>query len=170
MKAQAALLLASLAAAGCGERTPDTGSQGSTTPPYVRAEADDPLLDDTVTPVRVGELGSNFAACNARGTTRDRVGGGPVPVRAAPFEQAQQIDRLEPGAEFFICSRSHDQRWFGIVYDEGGQAGDRCGVADPVPARRDYQGPCAAGWVPSVRVRLNSGAQAQLPVEAPPTD
>jgi len=170
MKAQAALLLASLAAAGCGERTPDTESQGSTTPPYVRADTDAPLLGDTVTPVRVGELGSNFAACNARGTTRDRVGGGPVPVRAAPFEQAQQIDRLEPGAEFFICSRSHDQRWFGIVYDEGGLAADRCGVADPVPARRDYQGPCAAGWVPSVRVRLISGAPAQLPVEAPPTD
>lgn len=170
MKAQAALLFGSLAMVGCGERTPQTGSQGSTTPPYVRAEADEPLLADTVTPVRVGELGANFAACNARGATRDRVGGGAVPVRAAPFEQAHQIDQLEPGAQFFICSRSHDQRWFGIVYDEGGQATERCGVADPVPSRLDYRGPCAAGWVPSVRVRLISGAPAQLPPEALPTD
>ena len=170
MKPQAMLVPLLAAAAACGERAPDDGSQGSTTPPYVRAEAADPLLSETVTPVRIGELGASFAACNARGAGRERVASGPIPVRAAPFEQSQEVDSLPPGAEFFICSRSHDQRWFGIVYDEGGAAAARCGVSDPVPSRRAYEGPCAAGWVPSARVRLISGAPPQPAAAAPPND
>ncbi len=172
MKAQRALLPILLLLAGCGERAPaDLNAQGSTTPPLLRPESDQPLLTETVTPVRIGELGPNFAACNARGAIRDRVGTEPVPVRAAPFEQAQQIDRLQRGAGFFICSRTHDQRWFGIVYDEGGQAAERCGVSEPVPSRRDYEGPCAAGWIPAARIRLVSGVPHQLPPEAaPPSD
>ena len=165
-------------AAGCGERAPPPDGQGSTTPPYVRAEAEQPLLNETVTPVRIGELGASFAACNARGAVRERVGGGAVPVRAAPFEQAQPIAELAAGAEFFICSRTHDQRWFGIVYDEGGRASERCGVSAPIPERRNYGGPCAAGWVPSARTRLVSGVPHQMaaetngadPAPAPSTD
>ena len=122
-----------------------------------------------VQPVRIGELGASFAACNARGTTRDRVSAVALPVRAAPYEQGEQIAALAPGSQFFICSRTNDQRWFGIVYDEGGQASERCGVSAPVSERRIYQGPCAAGWVPSASVRLNSGALHQLPAEDPPT-
>ena len=90
-----------------------------------------------------------------RGATRDRGPAAPVPVRAAPYDQAGEIDRLDQGAEFFICARTQDQRWFGIVYDQGGRASERCGVDGPVAARRDYLGPCAAGWVPSARVRLD---------------
>ena len=168
MKAQVAAILALLPLAGCGERTAPPEGQGSTTPPYVRQEADQPLLSETVTPVRIGEFGPSFAACTARGTTRSRAGSEPVPVRAAPFEQAQQIDGLAQDAQFYICSRSHDQRWFGIVYDEGGQAGERCGVSSPVPSRRNYDGPCAAGWVPTARIRQISGV-AHLPPEAPPS-
>ena len=171
MKAQpAAILIAVLAAAGCGERAADPNAGGSTTPPYVRADAEQPLLNEAVSAVRIGELGPSFAACGARGAARARAGGQPVPVRAAPFEQAAEIDRLGPAAEFFICSRTHDQRWFGIVYDEGGTASERCGVAAPVRARRAYQGPCAAGWVPSARIRLVSGIPHQLPPASPPTD
>lgn len=171
MKAQArAILPALLFLPACGERSPPPEGQGSTTPPYVRAEAEQPLLDETVTPIRIGELGPNFAACNARGATRERVGGGIVPVRAAPFEQAQQIDQLAAGAQFFICSRTHDQRWMGIVYDTGGGAEERCGVSSPVPERRAYRGPCAAGWVQSARIRLVSGVPAEVAAEAPPND
>ena len=101
-----------------------------------------------------------------RGAIRDRTNAGPVPVRAAPFDQAAEIDRLAPGSEFFICSRSNDQRWFGIVYDEGGQASDRCGVSAPLARRTAYQGPCAAGWVPSASVRLISGIAHQVPPAA----
>jgi hypothetical protein len=167
MKAQRAAALALLfAAAGCGERAPEPGAQGSTTPPYVRPEEAPSLLTETETPVRIGESGPNFAACNAQGAVRERSGDEAVPVRAAPYEANEEIDYLPPGARFFICSRTHDQRWFGIVYDSGGVAAPRCGVSAPVPAGRDYGGPCAAGWVPSVRVRLDSGVPHQLPPRA----
>lgn len=164
----AVLPLALLAA--CGEAPPDRGPTGSTTPRYERVEQDANLLADAAVPVRVGELGPNFAACNARGAVRDRAAAGPVPVRAAPFEQAAEVDRLPLGATFFICTRSHDQRWFGIVYGEAGRASDACGVSAPASGRRDYEGPCSSGWVSSALVRLVSGVphQAAAPESAPP--
>jgi hypothetical protein len=170
MRSQRGAILIGLLVAACGEPAVinETGD-GSTTPPYVRAETDPSLLSNMVQPVRIGELGASFAACNARGATRDRVGTGPVPVRAAPYEQSEQIAVLDPGSQFFICSRTNDQRWFGIVYDEGGQASERCGVSAPVPTRRIYQGPCAAGWVPSASVRLISGVPHQLTADAQPS-
>lgn len=172
MKAQLALAFAVLAAlGGCsGEKAPDPAAKGSTTPPYVRADENGTTLRDAVTPIRIGEQGPSFAACTARGATRDRTAAGAVPVRAAPFEVNEEIDYLPAGAEFFICARSADQRWFGIVYDADGTAAARCGVSEPVPSRQVYRGPCAAGWVPSARVRLVSGVPHQLtapPAEAP---
>lgn len=162
MKAQLALAFALLLAA-CGDRTQDLNAQGSTTPPYVRVEDNSSVLRDTVTPVRVGELGPSFVACNARGATRDRAGAEAVAVRAAPFEVSEEIDYLPAGAQFFICARTQDQRWLGIVYDSGGEAAERCGVSAPISQRRNYGGPCAAGWVPSARVRLVSGVPHQVP-------
>lgn len=167
MTAQRVVLFAALLLAGCGERVAsDQAGGGATTPPYVRAEEDPTVLNQTVTPVRVGELGPSFDACAARGATRARAV--PVPVRAAPFDAAESIDRLGDGAQFFICSRSHDQRWFGIVYDAGGEASARCEVDRPTPRRRDYQGPCAAGWVASAMVALISGEPHQLGAAASP--
>ena len=167
MTAQRAAILGVLLLGGCGDpAVVDETAEGSTTPPYVRAETDPSLLANMVQPIRIGELGPSFAACNARGATRDRTGAGPVPVRAAPYEESDQIAALATGAQFFICSRTNDQRWFGIVYDEGGQASERCGVSAPVPGRRNYQGPCSAGWVPSASVRLDSGVPHQLPEAA----
>jgi hypothetical protein len=171
MRSQRTTILGLLLLAGCGEPAllNETG-EGSTTPPYVRAESSPTLLSDMVQPVRVGELGPNFAACNARGAIRDRTTDGTIEVRAAPFEQAGEIARLGEGSEFFICSRTNDQRWFGIVYDEDGRATDRCGLSAPIPARRNYQGPCAAGWVASASVRLISGIPDAVPSDASPPD
>ena len=163
--ALAAPVLLALAAAGCNRPTGEESGQGSTTPRYERAE-EGGLLEDTQTPVRIGEQGPAFAACMTRGRLRERTAAGPAPVRAAPFDQARPIDSLAPDAEFFVCGRSIDQRFLGIVYDEGGQASERCGVSEPVPTRRDYAGPCAAGWVASAQVRLVSGVSA--PPLAPP--
>jgi len=162
MKAQRVLMIAALLVAACGERTSrnETGG-GSTTPPINRAEDDPSVLGDVVQPVRIGELGPSFDACAARGVTRERAV--PVPVRAAPFDRGQEIDRLGRGAEFFICWRSHDQRWLGIVYDEGGRVSGRCGVDRPTAQRRAYEGPCAAGWVSSAMVALISGETQLLP-------
>ncbi len=170
MKAQLVLLPLALLAA-CGDRLGrnETGG-GSTTPPLVRAEDDPSLLGNASVPVRVGEAGQGFAACAARGATRDRPGeAAVVPVRGAPFDANHEIDRLAAGTEFFICSRTHDQRWFGIVYPRAGQAVEACGVAAPSARRADYDGPCASGWVASAQVRLISGVPHQLPPgDAPP--
>jgi hypothetical protein len=169
VKARAALLFVFLMLAGCGGRAGENQrAEGSTTPPYVRDESDPSLLNSAEQPVRVGELGPNFRACNARGAVRDRGPQEPVPVRAAPYEAAGEIDRIGQGAEFFICSRTQDQRWFGIVYDENKRASERCGVDGPIAERRDYRGPCAAGWVQSARVRLISGVPHEVPA-APAT-
>lgn len=164
----ALLISLALVLAGCGQPVPGNGSAGSTTPPYVREEGGRSTLGEAMVPVRVGEQGPSFAACAGRGASRDPAGAEPVPVRAAPFEAAAEIDRLPTGAAFFICQRTHDQRWSGIVYDEGGTAGERCGVSAPTARRRDYAGPCAAGWVPSARVRLVSGVPHQLPETGSP--
>jgi hypothetical protein len=170
MKAQLVLLPLALLAA-CGDRLGrnETGG-GSTTPPLVRAAEVASLLGNATVPVRVGEGGGGCAACAARGTTRDRPGASAVvAVRGAPFDANREIDRLEAGTEFFICSRTHDQRWFGIVYPRAGQAPDACGVSAPVARRAEYEGACASGWVASAQLRLVSGVPHQLsPGDAPP--
>lgn len=165
MKARAALLAPLLALAACGQSVPaGNASGGSTTPPYVREKGEPSRLGEAVVPVRIGELGPSFAACGGRGALRDSAGNESVPVRAAPYDEGEVIDRLPAGASFFICARSLDQRWSGIVYDEGGSASNRCGVSAPVAQRRNYAGPCAAGWVATAQVRLVSG----LPHQPPP--
>lgn len=168
MAAQRALLIISLALlAGCGDRIGrnETGG-GSTTPPYVRESEDPSLLGNATVPIRVGELGPGFAACGGRGATRDRPGAPNVPVRSAPYDANHEIDRLAAGAEFFICARTHDQRWFGIVYPRGGQTVEACGVGDAGTRRADYDGPCGSGWVPSSLVRLVSGVPHVLPPQS----
>jgi hypothetical protein len=164
VKARPSLLLPILLLAGCGERAANRpGAEGSTTPPYVRETSDPSLLNQLETPVRVGELGPSFAACNGRGAARDRAGAVSLAVRAAPYAQAAEIDRLSAGADFYICARSQDESWLGIVYDAGGHAAARCGVDSPAPARHAYLGPCAAGWVASAEVRFVSGTDTGRP-------
>jgi hypothetical protein len=156
-KGRVLLASAVLLVGACYDQPIANGSYGSTTPRYERATQDNSLLGETVTPVRIGELGPSFAACNAQGEVRQAAADGPIPVRAAPYDRAQQTGQLPPGSRFFICSRSHDQRWLGVVYDQAGQANRACGVATPVSARRDYEGPCESGWAASAQVRLVSG-------------
>jgi hypothetical protein len=119
---------------------------------------------DTVTavarPVRIGELGPNFAACGAAGTTRSLKSGEALPVRWAPFDNARESGRVPARSSFFICARSLDQKWFGIVYDEDGSLAERCGVTEPVTGRRDYDGPCRSGWVQSAFVKVIAGEPA----------
>jgi len=161
----APLLAPLLATAGCYDPPIANGGYGSTTPRFERVQQDNNLLADSVVAVRIGELGRNFAACNAQGEVRERAVDGPIPVRAAPYEQAQSKGQLPAGSSFFICSRSHDQRWFGVVYDRSGRAAPACGVSVPVAQRSDYSGPCDSGWVASSQVRLASGVQTP-PVQA----
>ena len=164
---RAGLLIASallLLTASCSGDEDWNVSEGSSTPAYQRLEDDPTLLGNTTVPVRVGELGPSFAACNAEGAVREFSGGEPIAVRAAPFDQAQETGRINAGSRFFICSRSIDQRWLGIVFHPTGQPNRACGVSAPAARRRDYEGPCESGWVPSAQVQLVSGAE-ELPVQ-----
>jgi hypothetical protein len=146
------LLFLCLALAACGEpanlpnrSADDSGNEAAD---IVTAEA---------RAVRIGELGPNFEACSAAGTTRSLKGGEGLPVRSAPFDEAAGTGQVASGARFFVCTRSLDQKWFGIVYDEGGTLAERCGVSEPVTRRRDYDGPCRSGWVQSAFVKLVAG-------------
>ena len=150
-----ALLLLTLSLAGCGEAVKDDHFANDT---RTEAAEPEPVKPGTV-PVRIGELGSNFNACNAAGTTRhlDPAAGEKLQVRAAPFDVADETGSLAGGGRFFICSRSHDQRWLGIVYSEAGDLSPACGVSRPVASRRPYEGPCRSGWVSSAYVKQIAG-------------
>ena len=142
-----------LACAGCGEAVRDDHFANELA---VDDREPSPVQVD-LTPVRIGELGSNFDACNGSGTTRqlDAARGDTLPVRAAPFDNARETTRIAAGATFYVCTRSHDQRWLGVVWAQ--QPGLDCGVSSPVTSRRDYDGPCASGWVPASFVKLIAG-------------
>lgn len=123
----------------------------------------------TARPVTIGEGGPRFAACQGRGLVGG-LRGGELPVREAPFDSARQIGALKDDTHLFICTRSLDQQWLGVVVgkaiprpgasSEGAGEGDAvaapppvdCGVASPVRAKRPYAGPCPSGWVESTFV------------------
>jgi hypothetical protein len=144
------LLPLCLALAGCGQSVPiGNGAENQTSlPDVVTAQA---------VAVRIGELGPSLAACTAVGTTRHLEPGETLPVRSAPFDNSAQIGAVAAAGRFFVCSRSLDQKWFGIVYDEGFALRPSCGVSVPVPARRTYSGPCKSGWVSTPFVKLIAG-------------
>lgn len=142
---------------GCEDARTLEQSSGSTTPAYERVENATLPMEALTQPVRIGESGPGFPACASRGTTRRVVGEDEaLEVRAAPFEVARQVAELPAGAHFFVCSRSIDQKWFGVVFDDTGVASPACGVSRPVTARRAYDGPCRSGWVASVFVKLTA--------------
>jgi hypothetical protein len=152
MKHASLLLLIALAACG-GEPIATENVTGG--PPSARADAA-PIAPGAV-PVRIGELGPNFAACSAAGTSRHVGAGEGLPVRAAPFETVAASGSIPAAAHFFVCTRSHDQRWFGVVYEEGGTLSPACGVSSPIASRRNYEGPCRSGWVSSAFVKVIAG-------------
>lgn len=156
------VLLLCLAAAACGEpaRVADPTARDNEATAEA-AEIPEPR------PVRIGEYGAAFRACGQAGTTRNLKTGEALPVRLAPFENAGETGSVAAGARFFICSRSLDQKWFGIVFDEGGSLAERCGVSEPVTRRRDYDGPCGSGWVQSAFVKVIAG---EAPLPLPPAE
>ncbi|HEY0311318.1 MAG TPA: hypothetical protein VGC56_02380 [Allosphingosinicella sp.] len=160
-------LLAAFLLAACGQPVPK-GNGGAET---------SQALPDIVTPepvaVAIGELGPTLEACPAAGTTSHVEAGGKLSVRAAPFDNAPETGAVASGARFFVCTRSLDQKWFGVVYDEAGTLAARCGVGEPVASRRSYSGPCKSGWVSSALVKLTAGdppAPADSNPVAPPAE
>ena len=150
-----ALIIAVLALAGCGEAVKDDHFAKEL---KTDRSGPAPASPGTV-PVRVGELGASFNACNAVGTSR-RLNSGTgerLDVRAAPSEVAAETGFIAAGSRFFICSRSHDQRWLGVVYEDAGTLAPSCGVSRPAASRRNYDGPCRSGWVSAAFVKQIAG-------------
>ena len=107
-------------------------------------------------PVTIGEDGPRFAACGGLGQVIQTDTAG-LPVRAAPFADAKALTELADGSRAFICTRSIDQRWLGIIVSppaEEGRPPIDCGVLSPVERRQIYDGPCLSGWVSSSYIRL----------------
>jgi hypothetical protein len=147
------LLLLTLALAGCGEPVADNHFANSI---HLERPEPTPVTVDSV-PVRIGELGSSFAACNAAGTTRNLARSADLIVRAAPFDAAKETGAIPAGTRFFVCTRSHDQDWMGVVFHTSGALDPSCGVSSPVSVRQAYAGPCGSGWVSSAWVKLVAG-------------
>jgi hypothetical protein len=107
-------------------------------------------------PVRIGEGGASFAACANVGRVVN-VGSNEQPylaLRAAPFQEADELLRLSNAARLLVCTRSIDQKWQGVVVPPADAPDADCGVASPVASARDYAGPCRSGWVASAFVRM----------------
>ena len=156
-----------LAVTGCSESTKVSDDLADSSDyldnPTGRAER--VVTGPSAKPVRIGEGGPRFAACQSIGEV-GRHDSGALPVLSAPFDAAEKKDSLAPGQRVYICTRSIDQQWFGIVYDKApaaaeGAAASRspgnCGVSSPVRAKRNYDGPCQSGWVESIYVVLVAG-------------
>lgn len=155
------LLPAMLLVTGCAENTQvsDDLAEAQTSETNPTGRGDRVVSNPGERPVRIGEGGPRFDACQAVGQVTGPPGG-PLSVLIAPFDAAERKDGLQIGQQVYICTRSHDQQWLGVVYAptpaEGENAID-CGVSSPVRSKRNYDGPCASGWVESTFVKLVAG-------------
>jgi hypothetical protein len=141
------LLLAGCAGrdSAANETTPDNEASAALTP---GAEA-----------VMIGESGPGIAACVARGRVVNLSPTGQpfLPVRAAPFAEAREVTRLSNGARLFVCTRSLDQRWRGVVLPPADHPDADCGVTQPVASAQPYDGPCQSGLVANAFLELSAG-------------
>jgi len=114
-------------------------------------------LSPGLAPVRIGEGGPGFAACGTIGTiiNLSPTGEPYLPVRAAPFVEANEIARLANGARVIICTHSIDQKWQGVVFPPEQAPALDCGVSSPIARPRSYTGPCRSGWVSSYFIQLS---------------
>lgn len=136
-------LVVGLMLAGCTRR----GDPGNDTVLYTAAN-DTATLSPGTQAVRIGESGPAFPACATTGQVVNLSPAGMpfLPLRAAPFDEAGEVARLSDGTRVFLCARSLDQRWQGVVVPPADAPASDCGVTAPVEAARDYAGPCRAGW------------------------
>lgn len=158
-----------LFAAACSERRevadelPNSSLAGAAREDVPESRMEQPLAR----PVMIGEDGPRLDACGALGQVV-QAGAGGLALRAAPFADACEIERLHNGDRAYVCTRSIDQKWLGVVVqpatpianeagnESGGDPVD-CGVSSPVERKTAYDGPCVSGWVSSAYIRLIAG-------------
>lgn len=127
-----------------------------------RADVPETRMDAPVArPVTIGEDGPRMDACGTLGQV-SRAGPNGIGLHAAPFADAREMGRLMEGQRAYVCTRSLDQKWLGVVVPPASATGDvppaaDCGVTSPVDRKQPYDGPCASGWVASAYVRLIAG-------------
>ena len=132
------------------EQLPNSSIAGA-----AREDMPETRLEAKITrPVIIGEDGPRLDACAALGQAV-RVGAQGLAIRAAPFAEAQEIGRLPEGSRAFVCTRSLDQKWLGVVILPQNPAD--CGLSEPVDRKQAYAGPCLSGWVSSASIRLIAG-------------
>ncbi|MDO7835853.1 hypothetical protein Q4610_12440 [Sphingobium sp. HBC34] len=157
------MMLPLMALSGCSksndvlEELPNSSLAGAP-----REDVSETRLDSAIVrPVTIGEDGPQLDACGSLGQVM-RVGPKGLAVRAAPFAEAKALATLAEGERAFICTRSFDQKWLGVVVppalagENASEAAD-CGVASPVERKQAYDGPCVSGWVANASVRLIAG-------------
>jgi hypothetical protein len=159
----ALLILPLLALAGCSrsndvyEELPNSSLAGAP-----RADVTESRMDAPVArPVTIGEDGARMDACGGLGQVT-RAGATGLPLRAAPFDDAKPLALLVEGQRAWICTRSIDQKWLGVVVPPARAPGEPaegvdCGVASPVERKQPYAGPCTSGWVASAYIRSIAG-------------
>ncbi len=108
--------------------------------------------------VKVGGT-ADLDACASTGKVvhLDPAGDNFLAVRAAPQTSAEETDRLQMGADVYLCDRAGGGAWTGIVYGPGGTLEAGCGVTSPIEKRDAYIGTCRSGWVSSRYIELIAG-------------
>ena len=159
----ASLFLPALLLTGCSDsrevadELPNSSLAGA-----ARADVSESRMDAPVArPVVIGEDGPRMDACGTLGQVT-RSGSDGLALRAAPFADAKILAQLGEGQRAFVCTRSIDQKWLGVVVlPAAGAETDApsvdCGVSSPVDRKQPYAGTCASGWVASAYVRLIGG-------------
>ena len=143
MKRTALAIGLSLLLGGCTGRG-DFGNDAS----LYQTGNDTAVLSPGTRAVRIGESGPTAPACAAGQVVNLSPSGlAALPVRTAPFDEASEVARLDEGARVYLCTRSLDQRWQGVVVPPADAPDSDCGVTARLDASRDYAGPCRAGWV-----------------------
>ncbi len=143
------------------EDMPDDGTTMEAAPGAASADRAGPPAK----PVRIGELGPRFPACDGLGV----VIRSEATLRNAPFENAAEIAELSQNERVHVCTRSMDQQWVGVIISVAEPDGsaedpvektivlppraDKCGVMRPASHARNYDGPCRSGWVEQAAIR-----------------
>ena len=94
---------------------------------------------------------AHASACPLRAVVTGLRGSSQLSVRAGPGTGFARVDRLGNGAHVFLCDRSGDAGWVGIVY--AGDNGADCGLTAPIKRPQAYAGACRSGWVRSSYLR-----------------
>ncbi|MDZ7588998.1 MAG: hypothetical protein U5J78_07670 [Parasphingorhabdus sp.] len=158
-----------IALASCQQTARVSEEQREAQSGATRENSDPESVTPPLKPVRIGEGGPRFDACQSIGQT-NAPDGGMLDVRPSPFDDAKSVGQIPSGRLVYICTRSIDQQWLGIVYDDTPAPvaaadiasppkrgpGD-CGVSSPVRSKQNYSGPCKSGWVESTYVVLVAG-------------